>query len=63
MIFLFFIKFIIMFVIFFFIFLVMGGFDGVSVLFNGIFNVKIILLDKNIFFVNILFFSGDCFFL
>lgn len=57
------IKLIIMFVTLLFTFLVMGGFDGVSVLFNGISNAKITLLDKNILLVNTLPFSGDCSFL
>lgn len=57
------IKFIIMFVTFLLTFLVMGGIDGVSVLFNGISNATITLLDKNILLVNTLPFGGKCSFL
>lgn len=52
-----------MFVTFLQTFLVMGGSEGVSVLFNGISNATIKLLDKNILLVNTLPFSGDCSFL
>lgn len=55
------IKFIIMFVTLLLIFLVIGGTDGVSVLFNGISNATITLLDQNILLVNTLPFNGDCF--
>lgn len=52
-----------MFISFLLTFLVMGGINGVSVLFNGISNATITLLDKNILLVNTLPFSGDCSFL
>lgn len=55
------IKFIIMCATFLLTFLVMGGNEGVSVLFNGISNATITLLDQNILLVNTLPFSSDCF--
>lgn len=55
------IKFIIICATFLLTFLVMGGNEGVSVLFNGISNATITLLDQNIILVNTLPFSGDCF--
>lgn len=53
-------KFFTMCVTFLLTFLVMGGSEGVSVLFNGISNATVTLLDKNILLVNTLPFSGDC---